>query len=171
MNRNLDVLSAMNDARESGGPDEYYRLLPDLQIPAASLIAIKNTPGMGTALIRRLRMNTSLADARYGPGWLDRDGWSDPLNWRISPARAVRGQGIWSVVGLECLGKGRGQVRSRPRAGTNRLICEALGIPKRGHLKRKTLGLEPLSDAAALRLVKVLFDQVVEGPRTVVKRG
>ena len=56
-------------------------------------------------------------------------------------------------------------------AGTNRLICEALGIPKRGHLTRKTLGLEPLSDAAALRLVKALFDQVVEGPRTVVKRG
>ena len=47
MSRNLDVLSAMNDARESGDLDEYYRLLPDLQIPAASLITIKNTPGHG----------------------------------------------------------------------------------------------------------------------------
>ncbi len=71
---NLDVLSAMNDARESGDLAEYYRLLPDLQIPAAFLMAIKNTPDMGAALIR-LHLDTSLADARYGAGWLDREGW------------------------------------------------------------------------------------------------
>ena len=45
-------------------------------------------------------------------------------------------------------------------AGTGSLNCDALRIQDRQHLKRKTLTIEPLSDAAAIRLVKGLFERI-----------
>jgi len=45
-------------------------------------------------------------------------------------------------------------------AGTDRLICDALHIEDRKHLKRKSEKLEPLSDETAFRLVQRLYDQL-----------
>ena len=75
VSRTLDVLEALQDAREACDYQTYYALLPQLQIPAGTLMGMKNTPDLGADFIRELRLDTSLADARYGPGWLDRDGW------------------------------------------------------------------------------------------------
>ena len=70
-----DTLDAMADARERGDMDAYYRLLRGRQLSPESLMALKNMPGMGAAFIRAKGLDTSRADARYGPGWLDRAGW------------------------------------------------------------------------------------------------
>lgn len=40
-------------------------------VPAGTLMALKKCGDADR--IRRLRLNTSLADAKYGPGWLDRE--------------------------------------------------------------------------------------------------
>ena len=45
-------------------------------------------------------------------------------------------------------------------ADTGSLICDALRIQDRQHLKRKTLTIEPLSDATAIGLVKDLFERI-----------
>ena len=45
-------------------------------------------------------------------------------------------------------------------AGTDPLICHALGITDRKHLNRKSAKLEPLSDETAFRLVQRLYDQL-----------
>ena len=45
-------------------------------------------------------------------------------------------------------------------AGTDRLICDALDIAERDHLRRKTQDLQPLSDEAAFRLVQRLYCQI-----------
>lgn len=46
--------------------------------------------------------------------------------------------------------------------GTDRLICNALRIQDRQHLKRTSLKLDRLSDWAASRLVQALYDKIVE---------
>ncbi len=40
-------------------------------VPAGTLMALKKCGDADR--IRRLRLNTSLADEKYGPGWLDRE--------------------------------------------------------------------------------------------------
>ena len=40
-------------------------------VPAETLMALKKCGDADR--IRRLRLNTSLADEKYGPGWLDRE--------------------------------------------------------------------------------------------------
>ena len=47
-------------------------------------------------------------------------------------------------------------------AGTDRLICDALHIEDRKHLKRKSAKLEPLSNETAFRLVQRLYGQLAD---------
>lgn len=47
-------------------------------------------------------------------------------------------------------------------ACTNRLICDALKIDDRKHLKRKTARLAPLSDEDAFRLVQQLYRRIAD---------
>lgn len=45
-------------------------------------------------------------------------------------------------------------------AGTDRLICNALGIQRRDHLNRQTLRFDPLSGKSSFRLVSELYDRM-----------
>ena len=45
-------------------------------------------------------------------------------------------------------------------AGTDWLICRALGIQKREQLNRRSLRLDPVSEASSLRLVNQLYEQM-----------
>lgn len=68
----------MREAEQRGDMETFYRLLRELPVPAETLMAIKVgswPPGTGAKWIREVGLNTELADAKYGPGWLDREGW------------------------------------------------------------------------------------------------
>lgn len=70
--RDLVVAADMFEAQDRGDDAEYYRLLRELNIPAETLMALKR--GGRSSLIRELGLKTDLADAKYGPGWLDEPG-------------------------------------------------------------------------------------------------
>ena len=67
---NLKIVLAMMEAEDRGDQAEADRLLSTLEVPAHTLMAIKEMPG-GVNYIRELNLNTRLADEKYGPGWLD----------------------------------------------------------------------------------------------------
>ena len=67
----LQVIHQMQKARDRGDNETYHRLQRRLKIPAESLMAAKRT--MGADWIRERGLRTELADAKYGPDWLDRD--------------------------------------------------------------------------------------------------
>lgn len=69
------TLLEMREAEDRGDQVEFYRLLRKLPVPAETLMAIKNHEPLGAAFIRELGLNTEVADAKYGPGWMDREGW------------------------------------------------------------------------------------------------
>ena len=71
LSENSKIVLAMMEARDRGDQAEADRLLSTLEGPAHTLMAIKNSPG-GADWIRRMKLNTRLADEKYGPGWLDR---------------------------------------------------------------------------------------------------
>ena len=60
----------MWEAEDRGDMAEYDRLFSALDIPALTLMAIKNTPG-GADWIRFRNLRTHLAEDKYGPGWMD----------------------------------------------------------------------------------------------------
>ena len=65
------ALSDAMNARRAGDMDTFYELIKAVPIPAETLMSLKRC---GNAdFIRRRELNTSLADAEYGPGWLDRE--------------------------------------------------------------------------------------------------
>ena len=69
--RDLAILNDMADAKRQGDTATYRALLSQLQPPAWTLLGIKRA---GHAdYIRRARLDTSLADAEFGEGWLDRE--------------------------------------------------------------------------------------------------
>ena len=68
--RNSKILVAMWEAEDRGNTEEADRLFSALEIPAHTLMAIKNV--RGADWIRSRKLNTRLADEKYGPGWLDR---------------------------------------------------------------------------------------------------
>ena len=68
--RNSKILVAMLEAEDRGDKAESDRLFSALEIPAHTLMAIKET--RGADWIRSRKLNTRLADEKYGPGWLDR---------------------------------------------------------------------------------------------------
>ena len=71
--RNSKILVAMWEAEDRGDQAEADRLFSDLDIPAHTLMAIKETRGADWIRSRNLR--THLADEKYG-----RDGWTpDPI--------------------------------------------------------------------------------------------
>ena len=68
----MRVIADMLDAKRQGDMDTYYELLKQVRVPAETLMAFAKC---GDAdLIREMGINTSLADEKYGPGWLDRVG-------------------------------------------------------------------------------------------------
>lgn len=71
LSENSKILLAMWEAEDRGDMVEADRLLSTLEGPAHTLMAIKNSPG-GADWIRRMNLNTRLADEKYGPNWLDR---------------------------------------------------------------------------------------------------
>ena len=70
LSENSKILLAMWEAEDRGDQAEADRLLSALEGPAHTLMAIKNSPG-GADWIRRMNLNTRLADEKYGPDWLD----------------------------------------------------------------------------------------------------
>ena len=72
LSENSKIVLAMMEAEDRGDRAEADRLLSALEGPAHTLMAIKNSPG-GADWIRRMNLNTRLADEKYGPDWLDRD--------------------------------------------------------------------------------------------------
>lgn len=74
--RDVIVLMEMREAEARGDQAEFYRLIRELNVPAETLMAIKNHEPLGAKFIRELRLKTDLADAKYGPGWMDREGWA-----------------------------------------------------------------------------------------------
>ena len=67
------LVLAVLEAEDRGDMAEADRLLSKVEGPAHTLMAIKNSQG-GADWIRRMNLNTRLADEKYGPGWLDRTG-------------------------------------------------------------------------------------------------
>ena len=67
---NAKNLVAWLEADDRGDKAEADRLFSELEIPAHTLMAIKNV--RGADWIRSRNLNTRLADEKYGPGWLDR---------------------------------------------------------------------------------------------------
>ena len=68
--RDLKIVLAMWEAEDRGDTAEYDRLFSELDIPAHTLMALKNMPD-GAEYIRARNLRTHLADKKYGPGWLD----------------------------------------------------------------------------------------------------
>ena len=68
--RNSKILVAMWEAEDRGDMAEADRLFSALDIPAHTLMAIKNTPG-GADWIRKNNLRTHLVEEKYGPDWLD----------------------------------------------------------------------------------------------------
>ena len=73
LSENSQLVLAMMGAEDRGDMAEADRLLSKVEGPAHTLMAIKESPG-GADWIRRMNLNTRLADEEYGPGWLDRSG-------------------------------------------------------------------------------------------------
>ena len=71
LSKNSKIILAMWEAEDRGDMEEADRLLSEVEGPAHTLMAIKNSPG-GADWIREMKLNTRLADEKYGPGWLDR---------------------------------------------------------------------------------------------------
>ena len=69
--RDLKIVSAMWEAEDRGEMAEYDRLFSDLDIPAHTLMVLKNMPD-GAEYILSRNLRTHLADEKYGPVWLDR---------------------------------------------------------------------------------------------------
>ena len=64
------VSDALN-AKQAGDMETYFKLFRAVPIPAEILMYLKSC---GHAdFIRSQGLITSLADAEYGPGWLDRE--------------------------------------------------------------------------------------------------
>ena len=58
-------------AKKAGDFEGYIKHLQVVPVPADTLMAIKEC---GNAdVIRKHNLNTSLADEKYGPGWLNRE--------------------------------------------------------------------------------------------------
>lgn len=64
-------LRAALDADKAGDFDGYVAHLRTVPIPAHALMAMKKSGH--DDVIRKYDLNTSLADATYGPSWLDRE--------------------------------------------------------------------------------------------------
>ena len=71
LSENSKILVAMWEAEDRDDMAEADRLLSELEGPAHTLMAIKESPG-GADWIREMNLNTRLADEKYGPDWLDR---------------------------------------------------------------------------------------------------
>ena len=74
LSENSQLILAMMEAEDRGDMAEADRLLSKVEGPAHTLMAIKESFPDGADMIRRMNMNTRLADEKYGPGWLDRTG-------------------------------------------------------------------------------------------------
>ena len=70
LSENSKIVLAMMEAEDRGDMAEADRLLSTLEGPAHTLMAIRNSPG-GADWIRRMNLNTRLADEKYGPDWLE----------------------------------------------------------------------------------------------------
>lgn len=68
--RNSKIILAMWEAEERGDKAEADRLLSELDVPAHTLMAIKNMPG-GADYIRKRKLRTHLAEEKYGPDWME----------------------------------------------------------------------------------------------------
>ena len=69
--RGARVVADILAAKDRGDMDEYYRLFSELEVSAETLMAVKRC--QGADYIRKRNLRTHLADAKYGPGWLDRE--------------------------------------------------------------------------------------------------
>ena len=67
----LLTISDAIDAKRRGDFETYIELIRTVPVPAHTLMAIKKCGHADT--IRKYDLNTSLADEKYGPGWLDRE--------------------------------------------------------------------------------------------------
>ena len=70
LSENSKIVLAMMEAEDRGDQAEADRLLSKLEVPAHTLMAIKEMPD-GVNYIRELNLNTRLADEKYGPDWLE----------------------------------------------------------------------------------------------------
>ena len=67
-----DLADAMHEALVRDDDAESMRLLRQMPLGARMLMAIKYA--MGADTVREWGLDTTPADAAYGPGWLDREG-------------------------------------------------------------------------------------------------
>ena len=68
--RDSKIVLSMLEAEDRGDKAEYDRLFSELDVPAHTLMAIKNTP-RGVDYIRSRNLRTRLAEEKYGPGWME----------------------------------------------------------------------------------------------------
>ena len=68
---NSKIVLAMMEAEDRGDMAEADRLLSKLEVPAHTLMAIKNSVPGDVEIIREMNLNTRLADKKYGPDWLE----------------------------------------------------------------------------------------------------
>ena len=73
LSENSQLVLAMMEAEDRGDMAEADRCCRKWKAPPIHSWAIKEAPG-GADWIRRMNLNTRLADEKYGPGWLDRTG-------------------------------------------------------------------------------------------------
>ena len=66
----VTISDAMN-ADAEGDMETFYALIATVPFPATTLMALKKCGFADN--IRELGLDPSLADEKYGPGWLDRD--------------------------------------------------------------------------------------------------
>ena len=71
LSENSQLVLAMMEAEDRDDMAEADRLFSKLEIPAHTLMAIKNSFPDGVDMIREMNMNTRLADKKYGPDWLE----------------------------------------------------------------------------------------------------
>lgn len=69
-NMNVVYIAESQEADSAGDTETSWAWLAKAAIPARTLMSMKNR--RGAQFIRDKGLNTTKADAAYGPGWLDR---------------------------------------------------------------------------------------------------
>ena len=65
----------MREAEARGDQVEFYRLTRELKRPGRDAHGDQEPRAAGAEVHPELGLKTDLADAKYGPGWMDREGW------------------------------------------------------------------------------------------------
>ncbi len=85
----MRVVADRLDAEREGDMETRYDLLEQVRVPAETLMAFAKCGDADP--IREMRPNTSLADEKYGPGWLGRVGWMATPDTDVPRKRVLAG--------------------------------------------------------------------------------